>query len=303
MLRELAIGGGAFVAIAGLGAYWLARAALSPVERLRRQVAAISERAGAAGVEVPRTRDEVAALARTMNDLLSRLRRTLERERAFVDDASHELRSPLAVLRGELELAGRPGRSPEELAAGVRDSAEEAERLARITDDLLVLARGDAGQLDLRLSETDLRQLLTRSADHAAARLAAAQVTCQIDVPAGTQALVDPDRIRQAIDNLLGNALRFAPAGSVIVIAAREHGPDLIIDVRDAGPGFPANYLPHAFERFRRPDTGRSRDSGGTGLGLAIVQAIAVAHGGTATARNGPGGGAGVSLRLPGAAR
>src|SRR5487761_1415904 len=115
------------------------RAALSPVERLRRQVAAISERGDAAGVEVPYTRDEVAALAGTMNDLLSQLWRTLERERAFVDDASHELRSPLAVLRGELELAGRPGRSPEELAAAVRGSAEEAERLARITDDLLVL--------------------------------------------------------------------------------------------------------------------------------------------------------------------
>ena len=238
-----------------------------------------------------------------MNDLLSRLRRTLERERAFVDDASHELRSPLAVLRGELELAGRPGRSPEELAAAVRGSAEEAERLARITDDLLVLARGDAGQLDLRLRETDLRQLLSRSADHAAARLAAAQVTCRIDVPAGTRACVDPDRIRQAIDNLLGNALRFAPAGSVIVIAAREDGPDLSIEVRDTGPGFPADFLPHAFERFRRPDAGRSRDGGGAGLGLAIVQAIAVAHGGTATARNGPGGGAVVSLRLPGAAR
>ena len=166
-----------------------------------------------------------------------------------------------------------------------------------------MLARGDAGQLDLRLSETDLRQLLSRSAGHAAARLAAAQVTCRIDVPAGTRACVDPDRIRQAIDNLLGNALRFAPAGSVIVIAAREDGPDLSIEVRDAGPGFPADFLPHAFERFRRPDAGRSRDGGGAGLGLAIVQAIAAAHGGTATARNGPGGGAVVSLRLPGAAR
>ena len=196
VLRELAIGGGVFVAIAGLGAYWLARAALSPVERLRRQVAAISERGEAAGVEVPQTRDEVAALAGTMNDLLSRLRRTLERERAFVDDASHELRSPLAVLRGELELAGRPGRSAAELAAAVRDSAEEAERLAQITDDLLILARGDAGQLDVRLRETDLRQLLSRSADHATGRLAAAQLTCQINVPAGTRAV--PGREREA---------------------------------------------------------------------------------------------------------
>ena len=303
VVRELAIGGGIFVAIAGLGAYWLARATLSPVERLRRQVAAISGRGDVAGVEVPRTRDEVAALAGTMNDLLSRLWRALERERAFVDDASHELRSPLAVLRGELELAGRPGRSTGDLAAAVRSCAEEAERLARITNDLLVLARGDAGRLDLRLKETDLRQLFSRSASLATARLAAAQVTCHIDVPAGNRACVDPDRIRQAIDNLLGNALRFAPAGSVIVITAIKDGPDLFIEVRDAGPGFPADFLPHAFERFRRPDTGRSRDDGGAGLGLAIVQAIAVAHGGTAVARNGPDGGAVVSLWLPGASR
>ena len=115
----------------------------------------------------------------------------------------------------------------------------------------------------MRLRETDLRRLLSRSADHATARLAAAQLTCQIDVPAGTRACVDLDRIRQAIDNLLGNALRFAPAGSVIAIAAREDGPDLTIDVSDAGPGFPADFLPYAFERLRRPDAGRSRDGGG----------------------------------------
>ena len=299
--RELAIGGGLFVATAGLGAYWLARAALSPVERLRRQAATISGRGDDAVLEVPRTKDEIAALAGTMNDLLSRLWRALERERAFVADASHELRSPLAILRGELELAGKPGRSPGELAAAVRSSAEEAERLTRITDDLLLLARGDAGRLDLQLTETDLRQLFERSVSLARPRLAAAEVTCRIDVPAGTRACVDPDRIRQAIDNLLGNALRFAPAGSVIVIAARKNGPDLCIEVRDDGPGFPDGFLPHAFERFRRPDTGRSRDDGGAGLGLAIVQAICAAHGGRATARNKPGGGAVVSLWLPGA--
>ena len=146
---------------------------------------------------------------------------------------------------------------------------------------------GEPASSDLRLRETDLRQLLSRSADHAAARLAAAQVTCRID--GCRTGCVDPDRIRQAVDNLLGNALRFAPAGSVIVISARENGPDLSIEVRYAGRGFPADFLPHAFERFRRPDTSRSRDSGGAGLGLAIVQAIAVAHGGTAAARNGPG--------------
>ena len=301
--RELAIAGVAFVVIAGLGAYWLARAALSPVERLRRQVAAISGRGDVSELQVPRTKDEIAALAGTMNELLARLQRALERERAFVADASHELRSPLAVLRGELELAGRPGRGPAELADAICLAAEEAERLTRITDDLLILARGDAGHLDLRRGEADLRELAGRSAGRAAARLTAAGVTCRLEIPPGTRAFVDPDRVEQAIDNLLGNALRFAPPGSAIVIAAAADGPDIRLEIRDSGPGFPASFLPHAFERFRRPDTARSRDGGGAGLGLAIVAAIATAHGGHAEARNNPDGGAAVSLWLPGASR
>ena len=299
--RELAVAGAVFVAVAGLGAYWLARAALSPVERLRRQVAAISAGDEQSAVQVPATRDEIAALAGTMNELLGRLQRALARQRAFVADASHELRSPLAVLRGELELAGRPGRGRDDLAAAVRSATAETERLARITDGLLLLARGDEEGLDLRLEREDVGQLLTRSAGAARSRLGAVGVTCRVDVPARLCAAVDPDRIRAAVDNLVDNALRFAPPGSVIVLAARAYGADLGIEVRDGGPGFPAGFLPHAFERFRRPDSGRSRDDGGAGLGLAIVRAIAVAHGGTATAGNEPGGGAVVRLRLPGA--
>ena len=304
--RELAIGGAVFTAVAGLGAYGLARAALSPVERLRRQVAAISERGGAPGagvtaVEVPPTRDEVAALAGTMNDLLGRLQRALARQRAFVADAGHELRNPLAVLRGELELAARPGRGLPELTAAVRNAGAEAERLARLTDDLLLLARSDEERLRLRLEWTDIGALLTRSVGLAGSRLAAAGLSCRVDVPSGTYADVDADRIRQAVDNLVGNALRFAPRGSVIVLAARAVGRDLDIEVSDDGPGFPAGFLPHAFERFARPDSGRSRGDGGAGLGLAIVWAIAAAHGGIATAGNKPGGGAVVRLRLPGA--
>jgi signal transduction histidine kinase len=277
------------------------------VERLRRQVAALAARPlkagpGESGIEVPATRDEIAALAATMNDLLGRLQRALSRQRAFVADASHELRTPLAVLRGELELADRPGRSREELAAAVRSAAAEADRLARITTDLLLLARSDDDRLSLQLTWTELRPLLARSAELAGPRLAEAGLTCRVDAPADLRARVDPDRIREAVDNLLDNALRFAPRGSVIVLAARPSGAGLGLEVRDEGPGFPADFLPHAFERFRRPDSGRSRDHGGAGLGLAIVQAIARAHGGAATARNQPGGGAVVALRLPDAA-
>jgi two-component system OmpR family sensor kinase len=298
--RELAVGGAGFVAVAGLGAYGLARAALSPVERLRRQVAAISERGETSRIEEPATRDEIAALAGTMNELLGRLQGALARQRAFTADASHELRTPLAVLRGELELAARPGRTREELAAAVRNAASEAERLTRLTDDLLLLARNDEDQLSLRPSPTDVRRLLASSARLAASRLAAAGVTCRVDAQPGTYADLDADRIRRAVDNLVDNALRFAPGGSVIVLAARADGTDLDIEVRDDGPGFPADFLPHAFERFRRPDSGRSRGDGGAGLGLAIVRAIVAAHGGTAAAGNRTDGGAVIRLHLPG---
>jgi signal transduction histidine kinase len=295
----LLIGGAAFVIIGGIGAYWLARAALAPVERLRREVAALSERDAETTVRVPGTHDEIAALAGTMNALLLRLRRALARQRAFVADASHELRTPFAVLQGELELAGRPGRSREELSEAVASAAEEASRLTRITDDLLLLARGDEEKLSLRLERTDVTSLLARSAEHATARATAAGVTCRVDAAAGLTAIVDAGRIRQAVDNLVDNALQFAPPGSQVVISAEIAGGSLVIDVRDSGPGFPPEFLPHAFERFRRPDQGRARSAGGAGLGLAIVQAVAVAHGGRAVAGNRPEGGATVRLELP----
>jgi len=300
--RGLLIAGALFVAAAGLGAYGLARAALSPVERMRREVASLSERDQAPGVRVPGTRDEIAALARTMNQLLSRLQGALARQRALVADASHELRTPFAVLSGELELAGRPGRSRAELSAAVAHASDEVTRLTRLTDQLLFLARSDEDKIALQPERVRLRALLTGSAEQAAGRASAAGVSCQVEAPAGLIVKVDPDRIREAIDNLVDNALRFAPAGTAIVISAQVTGPDLAIEVSDRGPGFPAQFLPHAFERFRRPDSGRARSDGGAGLGLAIVSAIAQAHGGRATVRNRPGGGAAVTLELPGAA-
>ncbi len=300
--RNLLIAGVLFVAAAGLGCYVLARAALSPVERLRREVAALSERDQAPGVQVPRTRDEIAALATTMNQLLGRLRLALARQRALVADASHELRTPLAVLRGELELAGRPGRSREELAGAVAHAGEEAARLARITEQLLFLARADEDRIGPRRQPTDMSKLLTSSAAQAADRARAAGVSCEVQVPAGLVADLDPDRIREAVDNLVDNALRFTPPGTSIVLAARAVGRDLVVEVTDRGPGFLPEFLPHAFERFRRPDSGRARSDGGAGLGLAIVSAIAHAHGGRATAGHSPGGGAVVTLELPGAA-
>lgn len=296
---RLVIGGAIVVLLAGLGAYWLAGAALAPVERMRRQVAALSERDAAGGVLIPRTRDELARLARTMNDLLARLHSALARQRGFVADASHELRTPLAVLGAELELAGRPGRSRDELAEALSNAQFEVVRLTRIVNDLLVLARSDEGRLELRRTETDVRELLSLSVTAAAARASAAGVECVADAPAGLVELLDADRVRQAVDNLIDNALRFAPPGSRVTATAAVSNGGLAIEVADAGPGFPADFLPQAFERFSRPDTSRARSDGGAGLGLAIVAVIAAAHGGTATARNRQGGGAVVTMTLP----
>jgi len=301
VFSELLVAGIVFVLAAGIGAYGLARAALSPVERMRREVAAQSERDDEAGVEVPGTHDELAALAITMNQLLSRLHRALARQRAFVADASHELRTPFAVLRGELELAGRPGRTRDELALAVANAAEEAARLNRLTDDLLLLARSDSDRLALRTEVTDLAPILERSVEFARARADAAGVRLGLDVPRPMVARIDGDRVRQAVDDLLDNALRFAPRDTEVVLRCRAADDDLTIEVLDAGPGFPPDFLPHAFERFARPDRGRARGDGGAGLGLAIVNAIALAHGGRALARNRDEGGAAVSLDLPGA--
>ena len=169
------------------------------------------------------------------------------------------------MLRGELELAGRPGRSREELTAAVAQAGEEAARLARITEQLLFLARTDEDMAAVRRQPTDLRALLASSAAQAQRRAAEAGVSCDVRAPAGLVADVDPDRIREAVDNLVDNALRFAPPATSIVLAASAVGRDLVVEISDDGPGFPPDYLPHAFERFRRPDSGRARADGGAG--------------------------------------
>jgi signal transduction histidine kinase len=294
------LGGPPAVLIAALGAWLLASAALRPVERMRRQVAEISEGERDAEIEVPVTRDEIAALARTMNGLLGRLQEALERERGFVADAGHELRSPLAILRAELELASRPGRTRAELASAVGAAAEETNRLARLADSLLLLARSDSRQT-LRLQPTDLQHLLETAVERARAAAHANDIELSLDAPQPLDGDVDPDRIRQAVDNLLDNAIRHSAPGTVVTVHADHESDNLVIEVTDHGSGFPVDFLPHAFERFSRADSARSRSAGGTGLGLAIVQSIARAHGGHAVATNPPEGGASVRIELPAA--
>src|SRR2546426_939539 len=185
--------------------------------------------------------------------------------------------------------------------AALRSAAEETEQLARLAEDLLVLARADRGRVPVRREEVDLAELIGGEVDTFAARARQTGVTIEARVPPGLRANVDPLRMRQAMGNLLGNALRSTPPLGIVTIEVVHLGDSLSLEVRDTGEGFPAAFLRNAFEPFARPDPSRSRPNGdeGSGLGLAIVRAVAEAHGGTVKAANRSGGGAAVTLRIP----
>jgi len=291
------------VAVAGLGAWLLTGAALRPVARMRRRLADITEDNSGARLPVPATGDEIASLAVTMNSLLDRLQRALARQRGFVADAGHELRTPLTALKGELELAARPGRSRQALAAAVSAAADDTDRLIRLAEDLLLLARAEEGAAFLHPQRIDVSDVLSAAVGGLAAQAEAREVTLCLDADRPLPAVADPDRLRQALDNLIHNAIRHSPGGSAVEVTghAGPRGSSLsaVIEVCDHGPGFPPEFLPHAFERFSRADPGRSRADGGAGLGLAIVAFIAHAHGGRALADNRPQGGARVRIELP----
>lgn len=290
------IGAGA----AGIAAWFLAAATLRPVEQMRREAATISEHDPGRRLAVPATRDEVAALGTTMNHLLDRLHIALERDRRFMADAGHELRTPLAILRAELELGARPGRSQEALHTAIVEAGHETDRLIRLAEDLLLLARADNRQPILQLGSTRLRDLLVTATRRGRARDREPEIT--IDCPEDLYCTVDPDRMLQAIHNLLDNAILHSPPGTPVRLSAThvvDSGDSVVIDIIDSGPGIPEEFLPHAFERFRRAEHSRSRNTGGTGLGLSIVQAIVAAHGGTVSITNRVDAGARASIRLP----
>jgi two-component system OmpR family sensor kinase len=291
----LAIGGPLALLIASLAGYGVAAAALRPVERMRRRAAALTAGEAEGRLPVPPSRDEVSRLGVTLNAMLGRLQSALVRERSFVSDASHELRTPLAILRTELELALRGDRTQEELEHAVRSAAEETDRLNQLADDLLVIARSDQGRLPVRPTDLDAAELLSGVAQRFAARARAEGRPVRAVDTDGLRVTADQARLEQALANMVDNALRHG-SGEVELSAIRTDG-HVELHVRDSGPGFPADFLPSAFERFSRADEARSR--GGTGLGLAITSAVALAHGGSAHAANLEEGGADVWLELP----
>jgi heavy metal sensor kinase len=290
----LVVGPVALLVMSAIG-YGLATAALRPVESMRREAAAISASEPGRRLPLPRARDEIHRLGETLNAMLGRLEDALERERSFVADAGHELRTPLANLQAELELAVRRPRTEAELVRAVRSASEEAERVARLAEDLLLIARSDQGALPLRREELSADELVRRVAERYERRLDAADRS--IGVEASAQLVVEADRARleQALGNLVENAVVHGD-GAVLLRAAKVNG-HLELHVTDVGGGFPPDFLPRAFERFSRADSART--GAGTGLGLAIVEAIARAHGGSAHAANRADLGADVWVVLP----
>lgn len=278
--------------------YGAVSGALRPVERMRLQASRISAAEPGGRLPVTAADDELGRLGTTLNDMLARLEAALARERALVADASHELRTPLAILRAELEVALRGPRSVDRLEAAIGAAAGEARRLSGLADDMLLLARADAGEVAVRREPLDAVALTAAVRDRFAPRAAELGRALTADrAPAPLMIDADREQLERALATLVENALGHG-AGAVGIGARRDDG-WVELAVRDEGPGFPPEFLPHAFERFRQGKT--SRSARGAGLGLAIAQVVASAHGGTARAENRQGRGAIVTLRLPAA--
>jgi signal transduction histidine kinase len=287
---RLLVGGPAALLLAALAGYGLATAALRPVESMRARAAAISPDDLDQRLPLSPSRDELHRLGATLNAMLARLEAGQARERSFVADASHELRTPLAMLRTELELIARDRPAGEKLDGAVTSAIVEADRLAGLTQDLLVLAQSDSDRLPVALETVRVADLLA----DVGRRYVDVEVEPGLDPPE-LEVRADPARMEQALANMVDNALRHGAAPARV--AARLVGGRVEFHVTDAGPGFPAQFLPRAFERFARAEGGRSTT--GTGLGLAIVDAIAQGHGGSAHAANRDGAGADVWIAIP----
>ena len=293
VVASFGIGGPLAVLLASVIGYGLATAGLAPVEAMRRRAADVSLSRGEERLPLPAARDELHRLGTTLNQMLDRLRRSFERERRFVADASHELRSPIAVIKTELDGALRTGDYGPDVREALVAAVDECDHLAQLAEDLLVLARASEGRLPVRRERIDASRLLDGVRERFADRAAQQGRALRVDAPEGLDLPGDPLRLRQALGNLVDNALRHG--GGEVALRARSADGGVDLEVLDEGAGFASGIAAGAFERFARGDAARTR--GGAGLGLAIVRAVAEAHGGEATIV--PGAGATVRIWLP----
>jgi two-component system OmpR family sensor kinase len=292
---QLLVGVPIALLLACLVGYVATAAALRPVESMTRRARAIDAGARGARLPVPPGDDEISRLGDTLNALLGRLEAALEHERAFVADASHELRAPLAIISAEIHVALRTADDTETFRTALESLAAENERVVRLAENLLVLARADQRRLPLRPETVDVGGYVTACATRFGARAEQAGLRIEHDVADDLFARADEVRFEQLLDNLAENALRYA--ASRVTLSARCAAGDVIVRVGDDGPGFPPEFVPRAFDRFAVADDARSGQH--TGLGLAIVEAIAHAHGWAIAVVQNSTSGAIVEVRMP----
>jgi heavy metal sensor kinase len=293
--------------LAGVGGYFLARKSLAPVAAMASQ----ARQMGSANLQdrltVANQRDELGQLAASFNQLLERLEASFEQQRRFVADASHELRTPVAILRGEAEVTlSKADRTPAEYRETLTVLRDESQRLARTIEDLFTLTRADAGQFPLTLRDTYLDELAAEVLVRARSLALAKNITLTSSIEPELPIHVDEVLLGRMLLNLLDNAIKYSPRDSSVALACRRDGDQYVIAVSDHGPGIPADLQPRIFERFFRADKARSRsegDSGGAGLGLAIARWIAEAHNGRLELTRSDPSGSTFSVFLPASAK
>ncbi|MBN9121491.1 MAG: HAMP domain-containing protein [Planctomycetes bacterium] len=288
----------ALLASAGV-AYLLARKALAPVDALRRSAAAITADRLHERLPVPNPDDELGKLAATVNAMIERLERSFAEVRRFTADASHELRTPLTAIRIEAEAALDRAATAEEYRALAGSVLEECGRMARLTDQLLALAREDAGAAHAEPVPVDLGELVGGVVEVLRPVVEARRLKLDAELAAGVVVRGDPVRLRQVAVNLIDNAAKYTPEGGSIRVTVARIDERAVLTVADTGEGIPAEHLPRVFDRFYRLDKARSREMGGTGLGLAIVKSIVTAHGGAVELTSTVGAGTTATVALP----
>lgn len=285
--------------LAGLGGYLLARRALQPIQQMARRAEEITGDKLHARLPVETADGELGDLARVFNNMLSRLELSFEQLRRFTSDASHELRTPLTAIRSVGEVGLRKPATPEEYRDIIGSMLEEATRLTRLVDSLLTISRADAGQIQLQPSRFAAMDLVRECASMFEVLLE--ERGLRLEQSGDQEAMIEGDwlLLRQAIFNIVHNAIKFSPALGTIRMSVHVEDSEIVLQVRDGGPGIPAADLSRVFDRFYRVDTGRAREAGGTGLGLAIAQWTVEAHAGSIQLDSKTGEGLTVLVRLP----
>lgn len=268
------------VALAGIGGYFLARRALSPIDDLAGAARRITAERLHERVSVPNDQDEIGQLAAIINQTFARLESSFEQLRRFTADASHELRTPLSVIRGIGEAGLTGTRTPAEYKEAMGSMLEEVDRLTNLVEALLRLSHADAGRVRLRREAVDLGALARDAAGSLG--LLADERHQQVRVTSEGLVIVKADRmlIREAVTNVLDNAIKYSPPSSVIDVRVAQSGGHAVLTIADEGPGIPAAQRERVFDRFFRLDEGRSRDRGGMGLGLSIAKWAIEVNGG-----------------------